>query len=143
MPSAELERLVETGLLQREPPIRDEFGGLLESAGKRLADAERRENSLDSRFDLAYNAGHALAVAALRWHGYRAQKRYIVFQSLPHSLGTASTKWRLLARCHDERNRIEYEGQPNLSEKLVADLITVARELVAAVRALPPIPSQE
>ena len=28
--------------------------------------------SLEGRFDLANNASHSLALAALRWHGYRA-----------------------------------------------------------------------
>ena len=43
--------------------------------------------SLESRFDLAYGAAHALCLAALRHHGYRASKRYIVFQILPDTLG--------------------------------------------------------
>jgi hypothetical protein len=44
---------------------------------------------MESRFDLAYNAAHALCLAALRWHGYRPTNRYIVFQGLPHTLGLA------------------------------------------------------
>jgi hypothetical protein len=43
--------------------------------------------SPEIRFDLAYNAAHALALAALRWNGYRLNNsRYIVFQALPHTL---------------------------------------------------------
>jgi hypothetical protein len=49
----------------------------------RLKDAENEANSLDSRFDLAYSAAHALCLAALRHHGFRPSKRYIVFQVLP------------------------------------------------------------
>jgi hypothetical protein len=37
----------------------------------RLTDSAKNSNSLESRFDLAYNAAHALCLAALRWHGYR------------------------------------------------------------------------
>lgn len=33
-------------------------------------------------FDLAYSAAHALCLAALRHHGFRPSKRYIVFQVL-------------------------------------------------------------
>ena len=43
--------------------------------------------SLDSRFDLAYNAAHAFSLAALRWHGYRSEHRYTVFQCLGESHG--------------------------------------------------------
>ena len=42
--------------------------------------------SLESRFDLAYNAGHALALAALRFRGYRSESRYLVFQCLQHTI---------------------------------------------------------
>jgi hypothetical protein len=139
MTSPDLDRLVEAGLLQREPPNREEFDGLVDSAANRLADAERAGLSLDGRFDLAYNAGHALALAALRRRGYRAGKRYVVFQVLESTLGVPKTKWQVLARCHGERNRIEYEGLPNLTEKLVAELAAIVREMLDAVRALPPI----
>jgi hypothetical protein len=36
----------------------------------RLKDAQLVSNSLDSRFDLAYGAAHALCLAALRHHGF-------------------------------------------------------------------------
>jgi hypothetical protein len=46
-----------------------EFDGLVRSALNRLTDAKRTELSLERRFDLAYNAAHALSLAALRRHG--------------------------------------------------------------------------
>ena len=33
-----------------------------------------------------------------------------MFQVLPHTLGVGPEVWRVLARCHDLRNRGEYEG---------------------------------
>src|SRR4051812_47355165 len=99
-----LERLTSTGLLKHEPPIHEEISGLLRNAAIRLGDAEKTTLAPESRFDLAYNAAHALAVAALRIHGYRTDKRYVVFQVLPHTLGVETATWRLLDRCHRERN---------------------------------------
>jgi hypothetical protein len=61
-----------------------EIDGLIRSGETRLRDAEIASLSLESRFDLAYNAAHALSLAALRCHGYRADKRYVVFQALAH-----------------------------------------------------------
>jgi len=81
-----------------------EFAGLVRAAESRLNDAKNRALALESRFDLAYNAAHGLCLAALRWHGYRANHRYIVFQVLPHTLGLGPAVWRVLARCHDIRN---------------------------------------
>jgi hypothetical protein len=66
--------------LVAEPPDRAEFDGLVKSAIARLDDAANDSLALESRFDLAYNAAHGLCLAALRWHGYRARHRYIVFQ---------------------------------------------------------------
>jgi len=103
-----LEKLANTGLLKREPPGRDEIAGLLRTAAIRLEDARKTLLAPESRFDLAYNAAHAFALAALRIHGYRTDKRYIVFQALPHTLGVDTATWRLLDRCHRERNATEY-----------------------------------
>ncbi len=95
--------------LAAEPADAKEFAGLKRSGLVRLKDAENAANSLESGFDLAYNAAHALSLAALRWHG-RSSKRYIVFQVLPHTLGVGPEVWRVLSMCHDLRNLGEYEG---------------------------------
>ena len=81
-----LENLAKTGSLKREPANADELAGLLRSAKARLHDAHNVVLSADSRFDLAYNAAHALSLAALRNHGFRSDNRYLVFQTLPHTL---------------------------------------------------------
>lgn len=96
--------------LRQEPPDPSEYAGLVRSGQVRLADAQKTANSLESRFDLAYNAAHALCLAALRRHGYRAENRYIVFQVLPHTLGLGPEVWRVLAKCHQVRNQGEYDG---------------------------------
>lgn len=79
--------------------------------------------SLESRFDLAYNAAHALCLSALRQHGFRPAQRYIVFQVLPHRPGLGPEVWRVLDKCHQQRNVAEYEGELDVSERLVLDLI--------------------
>lgn len=86
--------------LAAEAPDATEFAGLKRSGLARLQDAGNDGLSLEGRFDLAYNAAHALSLAALRWHGYRAGNRYIVFQVLPHTLGLGPEVWRVLAKCH-------------------------------------------
>ena len=55
-------------------------------------------------FYLAYNAAHAFSLAALRWHGYRSDSRYLVFQALPHTLELLAATWRVLAKAHEVRN---------------------------------------
>jgi hypothetical protein len=67
------------------PAAQAEIDGLIRSGTVRLKDAGNAANSLESRFDLAYNAAHALSLAALRWHGYRSENRYLVFRSLTHT----------------------------------------------------------
>ena len=135
-----LDRLAGPGnVLSKEPPDASEFAGLVQSALARLRDAENTSNSLYSRFDLAYSAAHALCLAALRHHGYRSSKRYIVFQVLPDTLGLGPDVWRVLSKCHDMRNRTEYEGALDVDERLVADLITSCRKVAGKVERLPPI----
>ena len=94
MNSKQLDNLVTTGLLKKEPPDQQEFEGLVASARKRLADACRNELSRESRFDLTYNAAHAFSLAAMRYHGYRPdEQRFIVFQALEHTLGIKPEHW--------------------------------------------------
>jgi hypothetical protein len=125
--------------LRKEAPDAKEVAGLKQSGLRRLADAENAANSLESRFDLAYNAAHALSLAALRRAGYRSANRYIVFQALPHTLGVGPEVWRVLAKCHDVRNRGEYEGDLYVDERLLADLIRACKIVVASLDQLPPI----
>jgi len=122
--------------LRQEPSDTQEFSGLKRSGLARLRDAANTGLSLEGRFDLAYNAGHALCLAALRWHGYRAANRYIVFQVLPHTLGLGPAVWRVLAKCHEIRNLGEYEGDLNIDERLLKDLIAACAEVATALESL-------
>jgi hypothetical protein len=135
-----LERLAgPSGVLTSEPPDIREFEGLVRSGLARLKDAENAANSLDSRFDLAYSAAHALCLAALRYHGFRPSKRYIVFQILPDTLGLGPEVWRVLSKSHDSRNRTEYEGAIDVDERLVSDLISACRQVASKVSQLSPL----
>lgn len=133
MPSAELENLVRIGQLKQEPAVASEIRALHRSGEARLADARNRALSLDSRFDLAYNAAHALALAGLRLRGYRAVNRFLVFQVLPHTLGLSPAIWRVLSKGHEARNMAEYEGGLDIDEGLVDDLIKAAEAVRAAL----------
>lgn len=109
---------------------------MLASGRARLADAERTELSFESRFDLAYNAAHALALASLRSHGYRSENRYLVFQALQHTVGLEAAEWRVLDKAHSTRNRAEYEGYLDQDSKLLESMLRIAREIEKRVLAL-------
>jgi hypothetical protein len=139
MTSPELERLAQIGQLKREPGAPAEIDGLIRSARNRLKDARYPALALESRFDLAYNAAHALALAALRWHGFRSDNRYLAFQALPHTLGLGPDVWRVLATCHQRRNALEYEGHLEVDERLVRDLLKAAEAVYEATLRLGPV----
>lgn len=121
--------------LRQEPPDAQETEGLLRTGRARLKDAANPALALESRFDLAYNAAHALSLAALRQRGYRASNRYIVFQVLPHTLGLGAAVWGVLDKCHGLRNAGEYEGVLDVDTRLVTDLITAAQAVSDALDA--------
>jgi hypothetical protein len=129
--------------LRAERPDRREFAGLVRSGHARLTDALNTGLSIESRFDLAYNAAHAFCLAALRWHGYRSSNRYVVFQLLPHTLNLGPAVWRVLDKCHNIRNLGEYEGDLNVDDRIVRDLIVACQAVAARVDALPPLKSAE
>ncbi len=86
---------------------------------------------MESRFDLAYNAAHALSLAALRAAGYRSENRYLVFQCTQHTSNVEPEQWRVLDQAHRKRNLAEYEGEIDVDNELLEALIRIA-DLIAA-----------
>ena len=131
-----LDKLVEINQLKIEPPNQNEFDGMLASARLRLRDAKIEGLSEDSAFSLAYGAAHALSLAAMRWHGYRSDNRYLVFQCLQQTVGLENEKWRVLDKCHKQRNLAEYEGHLEITPELLQELISITEELLKSVEVM-------
>lgn len=81
-------------------------------------------------------AAHAAALSALRVHGYRSENRYLVLQCLEHTLGFQPQQWLLLDQAHKKRNLAEYEGDLDVTEGFVEELIEHVAYLIAAAQAL-------
>lgn len=138
MTSPELDRLADSGYLEREPPVANQVEALIAAGEEQLRDAEVSRLSLRSRFHLAYGAAYALASAALRRAGFRAGNRYLAFQALEHTLSIGAPTWRVLARAHQLRNQLEYDAVGRPDERLVTDTIEAARVVLNALRAPSP-----
>ena len=136
MPHLALANLARIGKLKAEPPDARERAGLLRSATVRLQDARQVTLSLESRFDLAYNAAHSAALSALRINGYRSDNRYLVFQCLEHTLGFTPAQWLLLNQAHTKRNLAEYEGDLDVTVSFIDEPIEHVAALIAATQAL-------
>ena len=124
-----LENLVKIGKLKKEPPDQKEFERMLNSAKRGIKDSQIVGISEDGQFSFVYGAAHALALAALRWHGYRSDNRYLVFQCLEQTTGLENAKWRVLDKCHKLRNHAEYEGLLEFTPQLLQELIDITNEL--------------
>lgn len=136
----QLDNLVRARELHAEPPDQNELNGMFQDASAWLKDANNVSLSLVSRFVLAYDAAHALSLAALRWHGYRpTRNRYIVFQCLEHTVRFEKGRIRFLSMCHDRRNRVHYEGSNVVDEQMVKELLDVASALAVALDQLGPV----
>lgn len=131
-----LDNLVRIGQLKAEPRNESEVRRMLAMARTRLADAQVTGVSQEGRFTSAYNAAHAAALAALRWHDYRSENRYAVFQCLTHTLNWPAPRWRVLDAAHQKRNLAEYEGFLELEESAIAELSALVIELIADVAKL-------
>ena len=136
MADENLANLARIRQLKTEPATKDEITGLLRSGKVRLADAKNESLSQASRFDLAYNAAHALSLAALRRAGYRSENRYLVFQCTQHTLKLAADQWRVLDQAHRKRNLAEYEGDIEVDDQLLEALIRVADLIVQKLQKL-------
>lgn len=134
MTNDKLENLVRIRQLKAEPATEEEVAGLTRSGTVRLYDAKSEFLSKESRFDLAYNAAHALSLAALRNAGYRSESRYLVFQCTRHTLDLAAEHWRVLDQAHRKRNLAEYEGDIDVDDQLLEALIRVADLIAGKLR---------
>ncbi len=128
-----LDNLVRIGQLKAEPRNEAEVERMLAMARSRLSDAGQTNISLEGRFTSAYNAAHAAALAALRWHGYRSENRFTVFQSLTHTLDWPAPRWRVLDAAHQKRNMAEYEGFLEVEESAIVELCEVVDGLIGDV----------
>jgi len=131
-----LDNLVRIGQLKAEPRNVLEVNRLLAMAQTRLADAHLSHLSREGRFTSAYNAAHAAALSALRWHGYRSENRFTVFQCLAHTVGWAPARWRVLDGAHQKRNVAEYEGYLEVEESTIQELSNLVTGLITDVQAL-------
>ena len=136
MSHEKLDNLVKIRQLKSGEASREEIAGLLRSRIARLEDSKNKDLNRESRFDLAYNAAHALSLAALRAAGYRSDNRYLVFQCTQHTLDIEPEQWRVLDQAHRKRNLAEYEGDIDVDDQLLAALIRVADMLAAKLREL-------
>jgi len=133
---AALDNLARIGQIKPEPRNEAEVRRMLAMARTRLDDARLDKLSPEGRFTSAYNAAHAAALAALRWHGYRSENRYTVFQCLEHTLGWQAARWRVLDAAHRKRNLAEYEGFLEVEESDIAELCELVSDLIQDVTAL-------
>ena len=131
-----LDNLVRISQLKAEPRNDAEVRRMLAMARTHLDDAQLDGLSTEGRFFSAYNAAHAAALAALRWHGYRSENRYMVFQCLTHTLNWPVPRWRVLDAAHQKRNLAEYEGFLEVEEPAIAELSALVTELIADVATL-------
>ena len=134
-----LENLMRVNQIKAEPFDHGEFNGLMRAGRKRLKDAGNTDLSPESRFTLAYDAGHSLCLAALRRTGYRpANRRSIVFQCLPHTLQLGPEVWRVLDDSHRRRNAAEYEGDWETSGTVLNGLLEAVERVLAALETQTP-----
>lgn len=117
--------------LKAEPPDPLEIQRLIAVAETWLADCTHANLSTETRFVLAYGAAHAICVAALRRLGYRTDKRYLVFQLMPTTLGLGADVWRVLDKAHERRNLLEYEGMSDIEPQLLKDTLTATHAALA------------
>lgn len=130
MTHEQLDNLVTEGKLKKRAVVTQGIAKLISTGEARLRDAKNEQLSEESRFDLAYNAVHALSLAALQIAGYRPNwNRYIVFRTLEYTLGISNKKCHILNNAHQIRNLVKYEGGAEFNGELINAIIRIAEEI--------------
>jgi len=103
-----LELWKRNGWLREYKTSAQEVANILALVERDFTDAARKEVSIDSQFNIAYNAGLQLATVILYAAGYRAgsgeSKHYRVIQALPLVMGPQFSPMRdYLDNCRRKR----------------------------------------
>lgn len=129
-----LENLIGKGL-QREPTSAEEIRRFLAKISTKLTDAGKNSISLDSRFDLAYEALLQIGLAALRANSLRPDSRgghhVLALQTLHTSIGYPREKLRLLDEFRRQRATGLYDGSFVPTQAELDELRATATELKA------------
>lgn len=129
-----LENLIGRGL-EHEPSSKPEIQRLLEKIATKLTDSRNQTVSLETRFDIAYEALLQIGLVALRSHHLRPNSRgghhVIALQTLPLTIGYPREKLRLLEEFRKQRAAGLYDGSFTPSESELNELIAVVSELQA------------
>lgn len=95
----------------------------LDKIGRKLEDAKRSSNYLDTRFDIAFEALLQIAICALRVNGYRtttaAGHQQVAIQLLPKSIGIDTAAIRVLDEYRKKRSLGLYQADFDPSEQEV------------------------
>lgn len=110
MPEEELANLARIGLLDKVPYSAALLQKMLATARTRLQDAQRTDNSSETRFDCAYT------VAALHAQGWRTSTskpghHQTTIGCLVHTLGISPATVRVLDALRKQRNLSDYDGE--------------------------------
>jgi hypothetical protein len=116
--------------LQQEPTDSAEIARFLTKIDSKLADCLSNSISLDTRFDIAYEALLQCGLAALRAHGLRPDSRgghhVMALQTLPTTIGFPKEKIRILDEFRKQRAAGLYDGSFNPSEAELHALVDTA-----------------
>ena len=137
-----LENLVGRGL-EKAQADSAELTRYLGRIRRKLADSRQANISLDSRFDVAFEALLQTALAALRARGYRttsgAGHQQLAIQALPKTIGIPAGEVRTLDEFRKRRSAglylAEFEPSAAEVEALVAAADRLLKSLVAWLKA--------
>ncbi|MEO8022155.1 hypothetical protein [Polaromonas sp.] len=144
MPEEELNNLARIGQLDQVPFSAALLRKLLANAHTRLQDAQRTDNSTETRFDCAYTAIRAVADAALHAQGWRTSTskpghHQTTIACLVHTLGVSPATVRVLDALRKQRNLSDYDGELVTDQALqeclqqAASLIHLAEQQLQAL----------
>jgi len=127
------------GLLEVVPASPKLRAQMLQAARTRLTDALRTENSLETRFDCAYNTIRTVADAALLAQGHppftsKPGHHQTTLQCLAQTLDVDQVEIRVLDGLRKQRNLSDYDGEP-VSQALLSECVEQAQRLLALAQA--------
>lgn len=134
MTSEHLQNLQRIGQLDAVPFSAALLEKMLGVAHNRLRDAQRADNSLETRFDCAYTAIRAVADAALLRQGFRTSTsrpghHQTTLQCLTYTLGVDSSTVRVLDGLRKQRNLTDYDGE-SISHSMLKECLDQAEALL-------------
>ena len=129
----QLNGLLARNALAPQPIDMLEIEAHVATATAHIKDLDNAQLSNQSKFQLAYSAGHQMLTAGIKMEGYKPVNqpghRVILYDLIADLFPGAAAAQSPMARAHNRRNKAEYEVATDVTDAQISELVEAVKSV--------------